>query len=370
MTATTTVVDPVPTGATTVTRPTAAPESPRPIARRTLDDRASLIGAAAGSLGFVWICYTQILPFSGLLGFLVCWWLVFLAAYSAVTAVSNPRTVVADRLAAAVVTSACSLVLLALALTIGFTFYRGFSALAHVNFYVNDMSGVAPQADLDQGGVLHAVIGSLIQIGIAVAITVPLGVGAAIYMTEVGGPFAKVVRTVVEAMTALPSIIAGLFIYTVLLVTFHVPRSGIAAALAISVMGLPIIARTSDVVLRVIPSGLREASYSLGASRWQTVWRVVLPTARPGLATALILGVARMIGETSPVLLTSGTSAIINKDPFHEQMNSLPLFIFSGARSGEPMFIARAFGAAALLLALVLMLFVAARLLARTQGRR
>ena len=119
-------------------------------------------------------------------------------------------------------------------------------------------------------------------------------------MTEVGGRFARVVRTVVEAMTALPSIVAGLFIYTVLILGLGFPRSGFAAAMALSVMMLPIIARASDVVLRVVPGGLREASLALGASRWRTVWHVVLPTARPGLATALILGVARGIGETSP----------------------------------------------------------------------
>ncbi len=107
-------------------------------------------------------------------------------------------------------------------------------------------------------------------------------------------------------MTALPSIVAGLFIYSTLRVQLGFPASGFAAALALSVMGLPIMARASDVVLRVVPGGLREASHALGAGKWQTVWRVVLPTARQGLATALILGVARMVGETSPLLLDVG----------------------------------------------------------------
>ena len=116
---------------------------------------------------------------------------------------------------------------------------------------------------------------------------------------------ARFVRTIVEAMTALPSIVAGLFVYTVLIVALGFPRSGFAAAMALSVMMLPIIARASDVVLRVVPGGLREASLALGASRWRTVWHVVLPTARPGLATAVILGLARGIGETAPVLIVS-----------------------------------------------------------------
>jgi phosphate transport system permease protein len=189
-------------------------------------------------------------------------------------------------------------------------------------------------------------------------------------MTEVGGRFARVVRTVVEAMTALPSIVAGLFIYSVLIVTLGYPRSGLAAALAIAVMMLPIIARAADVVLRVVPSGLREASLALGASRWRTVWHVVLPTARPGLATAVILGVARGVGETSPVLLTSGAAAFLVTDPTDGVMNSLPLFIYTNVRSGEPNAITRAFAAATVLLALVLVLFVTARLLARPRGNR
>ena len=133
---------------------------------------------------------------------------------------------------------------------------------------------------------------------------------------------------------------------------------------------LPIIARAADVVLRVVPSGLREASLALGASRWRTVWDVVLPTARPGLATALILGVARGIGETSPVLLTSGAASFFVLNPFDGVMNSLPLFIFSAVRSGEPTYVERGFAAASILLALVLLLFVVARRVARQRTGR
>ena len=137
-------------------------------------------------------------------------------------------------------------------------------------------------------------------------------------------------------MTALPSIVAGLFIYTRLHHRPRLPRSGLAAALAIGVMMLPIIARAADVVLRVVPGGLREASLALGASRWRTVWHVILPTARPGLATAVILGVARGVGETSPVLMTSGAASFLVTNPTNGVMNSLPLYVFTTVRSGEP----------------------------------
>jgi phosphate transport system permease protein len=135
-------------------------------------------------------------------------------------------------------------------------------------------------------------------------------------------------------------------------------------------MMLPIIARSADVTLRVVPGGLREAGLALGASQFQTVWRVVLPTARSGLATALILGIARAVGETAPVLITSGASTFFNVNPTTDPMNSLPLFIYTAVRSGENVFITRGFAAAAVLLAIVLVLFIIVRYLARPRVGR
>ncbi|OLB80002.1 MAG: phosphate ABC transporter, permease protein PstA [Actinobacteria bacterium 13_2_20CM_2_71_6] len=335
---------------------------------RTLDDWASLGGAGLGSLALVWLLYERILPFSGPLGFIICWYVAFLGLYAAVSSVANPRVVVVDRLAAAAIQGGAILVGVALVSTVLYTFIRGATALPHPNLYLDDMAGVRPQDPLSRGGVLHAVVGSMIEVGTAIVVTLPLGIGTAVFMTEIGGRLGRVVRTVVEAMTALPSIVAGLFIYTVLIVTLHFPRSGFAASMAIAVMMLPIIARAADVVLRVVPGGLREAGLALGATHWRTVWHVVLPTARPGLATALILGIARGVGETSPVLLTSGASTFFNGNPLENTMNSLPLFVYFAVRSGQPTYIARGFGAASLLLALVLLLFVTARRLARQRG--
>ena len=346
-------------------------DRPRAIAGRTQDDVLSFYGALFASLALVWVIYTQILPFSGRVGFALCWFVTFIALYAAVTAVSNSRLVVIDRTAAALIRAGALVVAVVLLSALIFTFARGIEALVNTNFFTKDMAGVRPTTPLDQGGILHAVIGSIIEVGIAIAIALPLGIGCAIYMNEVGGRFSKVVRTIVEAMTALPSIVAGLFVYSTLIVGLGVSRTGIAAAMAIAVMMLPIIARSADVVLRVMPGGLREASLALGASKWQTVRQVVIPTVRPGLATALILGIARGVGETSPVLLTSGASTFTNTDPFNEPMNSLPLFVFSAVRSGEPEFIARGFGAASVLLMLVLLLFIITRLLARPKvGRK
>ncbi len=337
----------------------------RPLSSATATDRFVVLGSWASGLALAWLLVFRLLPWSGAVAFLLTWFVAGLAVLAVATALSGTLADVGDRIAAACVHAGALVVGAALVSTVVFIFVRGAQALPHLNLYVDDMSGVGPRDPFTRGGVLHAIVGSLIEVGLAIAVTIPLGIGTAVFMTEVGGRFATVVRTVVEAMTALPSIVAGLFIYTTLIVGLGVPRSGLAAAAALAVMMLPIIARASDVVLRVVPGGLREAGLALGSSRWRVVWHVVLPTARPGLATAVILGVARGVGETSPVLLTSGAASFLVTNPTDGVMNSLPLFIFSTVRSGEPIYIARAFGAAAILLALVLVLFVVARVLAR-----
>lgn len=342
-----------------------AGERRRRMGGRTAEQRFASLGAWVAALALAWLLNTRLLPWDGAVAFCLTYFVLGLLLVALATAMSGGWPEVIDRVMAAVVLGAVLLVGLALVSTVLFIFVRGFEPLTHLNFYLRDMEGVGPRDPFTRGGILHAIVGSLIQVGIAIVITVPLGIGTAIYMTEVGGRFARLVRTVVEAMTALPSIVAGLFIYTVAIVALGVPSSGLAAALAISVMMLPIIARAADVVLRVVPGNLREASLALGASRWRTVWHVVLPTARPGLATAVILGVARGIGETSPVLLTSGSATFLVTGPTDGVMNSLPLYIYSTVRSGEPLAIQRAFAAAAVLLVLVLVLFVTARLLAR-----
>jgi phosphate transport system permease protein len=344
---------------------------PRSLSTRTIDDWASLVGSAVAALAIVWVFYEHVLGWSGTLGFIVSTWFVFMVFYAAVTAMTNPTPSVIDRLSAAVTTSGAAVVGFALGSTIVYVVLKGWPALHHLNFYTQTMAGTRPTDPLTKGGILHAIVGSAIQIGIATAISLPLGLTTAIFLSEVGGRFAQVVRTVVEAMTALPDILAGLFIYVTLIVGLGMDKSGMAVSLALAVTMIPIVARSSEVVLRIVPSGLREASFALGVSRLRTVWGVVLPTARAGLASSLILGVARIAGETAPLLIVSGASAFFNKDPLSNPMNSLPLFIFTGVRSGEPQFIARAYGAATLLLVFVFLLFVLTRFLARDKvGRR
>lgn len=344
-------------------------DQPRNVRARSFEDYAAFVGSLVGSLALVWLVYERILAWTGKVGFVACWYVVFLAMLAAVTALSWPLPAVVDRVASAVFLGGAVIVGAALVATVFYTFYEGWPALHHWNFYTHDMAGVRPTSKLDQGGVSHAIAGSAIQVGIAVLVSLPLGITTAIYMTEVGGRLSRTVRTVIEAMTALPDILAGLFIYVFLVVDLHMQKDGFAVALALMVTMVPVIARSAEVTLRVVPGGLREAGLALGASQWQVVRRVVLPTAKSGLATALILGIARCAGETAPLLIVSGASTFFNSNPFDSSMNSLPLFIASGVKSGEPLFITRGFGAASLLLLLVLVLFAITRFLARDKVR-
>jgi len=343
-------------------------DRPRAVTAMSTDYRLTLAGSLIGSLALTWLLYTQILPFSGVVGFVICWYVAYVAMFATVTALVHSAPIVIDRLWTAVITGAASLVALALVSTVVYIVVKGWPAVHHLSFLTQPESKGSPTAPLTQGGVLNAIVGSLIELGIATAISLPLGIGTAVFMVEVGGRFATVVRTVVEAMTALPDILAGLFIYAVLIISLGFQISGFAAAMALTVMMLPIIARASDVALRVVPGGLREASLALGASQWRTIWRVVIPTAAPGLAQAVILGMARAIGETAPVLICSAPSVFMNGNPFVNPMNSLPLYILTGVRSGEPRFIERGFGAGIVLVVLVLILFGVAKYIARPRA--
>jgi phosphate transport system permease protein len=249
----------------------------------------------------------------------------------------------------------------ALAAVIGSTLWKGRQALAHLNFFTQDMSKTGPLDALSSGGVAHALIGTIWMIGIALVLCAPLGILTAIYLYQSRSRFSRFVRSVVEAMTALPTILAGLYIYAAWILTLGYQKSGLAAALALSVMMLPYIIRGADLVLRLVPGNLVEASAALGAPRWRTVWHVVLPTARPGLATAVILGVARGIGEASPVLLTAGFTTYLNSNPVNGPMVSLPLLALKLVQSGQPTYVARGFACASFLLLVVLGLFIIAR---------
>jgi phosphate transport system permease protein len=334
---------------------------PRRLSGVRTPDVLALVGALAAALSTTGLLWTEIAPFSGLIGYLVMTWGLFVIFYAVLVSFDQNGPAVRDRVASVVVHSLGALVVLALAYVIVYTFFRGWRALVHLNFYTQDQRTTGPLSPLTQGGVIHAIVGTLIEVGIAMGIAVPLGLLAAVYMNEVPGTLSRFVRTVVDAMTALPDVLAGLFIYATLILFLRRGFFGFAAGCALAVTALPIVARAAYVVLRLVPGGLTEASYALGSGQWRTVWHVTLPTARSGLATAVILGTARAIGETAPPLLTAGVATAMNWNPFSGPMMSLPLLAYISVGAPEITEIERGFGTACVLLVLVLFLFATAR---------
>ncbi|WP_438866181.1 phosphate ABC transporter permease PstA [Paractinoplanes brasiliensis] len=275
-----------------------------------------------------------------------------------------------DRMWKALIYSACVLAILPLASVVWTLVSKGYSRLDG-EFFGTSMNNIGARDE--NGGAYHAIIGTLEQVGIATLIAVPLGVMGAIYLVEYGrGRFANTVRFFVDVMTGIPSIVAGLFVLSswVLIVSpwFNdgQPRfSGFAASLALTVLMLPTIVRSTEEMLRLVPGPLREGAYALGVPQWKTILRVVLPTALPGIVTGIMLAVARAAGETAPVLLVAGGAAAINFDPFAGNQSSLALFVYQQAGDASRYAPARAWTAALTLVALVLILTIAAKLLAR-----
>jgi phosphate transport system permease protein len=335
----------------------------RTLRRATLDERFNVVGALVAAIALATLLFGWFTPLTGAIGWVVVAFISFIAFYSLLVSLRSDGQEVRDRIMTVLLVSAGVVLFSALVFVVAYTIIRAADALPHLNFITETMELTGPLDPLTMGGILHAIVGTVIQITIALAITIPLGITTAVFLNEIGGRFARFVRTISDAMTALPSIVAGLFVYAAIIQLITHQRSGFAAAMALTVMMLPIVIRSSDVVLRLVPGNLREASYALGTTRWRTVWHVVLPTARSGLVTAVILGTARGIGETSPVLLTSGITSVMNLNPFAGPMISLPLQVFDFVKSPEPAMVARGFGTAAVLLLLVLGLFTVARLI-------
>ena len=368
---------PEPTSPNTATPPSPAPRprrlpSPiRPSAFGT-QDAMILIMAAVSSLCLVWVVFYQLTSLSGGLGFLVCWYIGFVALTWIATAQVIERQVATDRAVAVVVVSAAMLIVAIVVFIVAWVAYKAIPSIHWGSLFTKDQKSfvVTDPNALDHVGVVHAVIGTLEQVLVAVLIGVPFAIATAVYLNEVKGWGVKTVRTVVTAMSGTPSVVAGIFIYSMLILTHVLTYSGFAASLALVVILLPSVTRVVEEVLRVVPSGLREASLALGAPEWRTVWSVVLPTARSGVVTAVLLGIARIVGETAPLLFTAFGSQVVNwRGYFNHDQGALPLVIFSDVRQAQPVLINLAFQAAFVLMSIVLVLFVLARIFSRPKGK-
>ena len=239
---------------------------------------------------------------------------------------------------------------------------RGYKGLGF-GLFTNDMSANSVNDPLGNGGLLHAIIGTVIMVLIALIVAMPIGILTAIYLTEIRGKFAAPIKFLVQAMSGVPSIVAGLFILSAYVYPITSSLSGFAGALALMILMIPTIARTSEEVLLLIPNDLREAGVALGGTQWRTVALVVVPAAKSGLVTALILGIARVAGETAPLVLLTGGGESVNLNPFSGPMGSLPIYIWKCFGNGTEESIARAWSGILVLLVIVLALFTMARFL-------
>ncbi len=231
-------------------------------------------------------------------------------------------------------------------------------------FFSSSMRNVVGQG----GGALHAIVGTLEVTLLATLISVPVGLLAAIYLVEYGrGRLAKAVTFFVDVMTGIPSIVAGLFAFALFSIIFGPAiRMGFAGSVALSVLMIPVVVRTGEEMLKLVPAELREASFALGVPKWRTIVKVVIPTALTGLVTGVMLAIARVIGETAPLLVVAGFTQSMNYNPFDERMMTLPVFVYysysnQGADTGA--YLDRAWAGALTLIAIVMILNLGARII-------
>jgi phosphate transport system permease protein len=324
-----------------------------------------MVGSAVAAVCLVWFVFT-IAEITGPLGFAICVVAAFFVIYGCVCWQLYGALAMKDRLATVTIWTGALSALIPLVGVIAYVVIKGaavvFAQFPH--FFLADMSNLTATSPVTAVGAGAAIVGTLEQVGIATILTVPLGVLTATYLVNNKNTFAKVVSNVVDAMTGAPAIIAGIFIYLLWVVPQkQAGQTGFAAALALSVMMLPIVTRASQEVIAIVPGSLTEAALALGSPKWRSVVRVTLPTARVGLITAMILGIARVAGETAPVLFTAGGNAHYNWNPFSGKQDDLPLLmkelIFQPGNNVRR----DAWGVAFVLVLVVLTLFILARLI-------
>ncbi|WP_040788482.1 phosphate ABC transporter permease PstA [Nocardia paucivorans] len=246
---------------------------------------------------------------------------------------------------------------------------RGFKAITSTDWWYKSLNGVLPEQFV--GGVYHAIYGTLIQAGIAALIAVPLGVMAAVFLVEygAGNRLARLTTFMVDILAGVPSIVAALFVFALWIATLGMPQSGIAVSFALVLLMLPVVVRSSEEMLKLVPDELREASYALGIPKWKTILRIVVPTALPGMISGILLAVARVMGETAPVLVLVGYSRSINFDVFDGNMASLPLLIYQELSNPEAAGEMRVWGAALTLILIIALLYAAAAVVNRVLMR-
>lgn len=281
------------------------------------------------------------------------------------TQISGKRKAV-DKFATVIIYFAMALALVPLLWVLIKVVGEGLPTILNPDWWMYDMVG--QPRNKAGGGAVHAIIGTLMQVLVTSVLSIPIGVFTAIYLVEYsrGGFLGRITTFMVDILTGVPSIVAALFVYAMWITMFGFERSGFAVSLALVLLMVPIIVRNAEEMLRVVPMDLREASYALGVPKWKTIVKIVLPTALSGIVTGIMLAVARVMGESAPVLILVGSTTKINWNPFEGGQQSLPLYMVDlyGAGSNE-FVLERLWGSALTLVLLVAILMIGARLISK-----
>lgn len=335
-----------------------APRRPWAPTPRDRVKTAATIGVAA----LISIATLAITPLSGKLAFIAVFFVAYLVIDFTLNYLKAGRPAAVDGLFRGLVTSAIAIAVTPIVSIVVTVWVRGHKGM-HWTLFTRDMHSNSFTDPVNQGGLYHAIVGTFLLVIFAMIISVPIGILTAVYLTEIRGRFTRPIEFLVQAMSGVPSIVAGLFIYAAILIPFSKTVNGIQGSLALAILMIPTVARTSQEVLKLIPSDLREAGVALGGTQWRSVALVVVPAARSGLITAMILGVARVAGETAPILLLTGGSGTTNYNVFKGSLGSLPNYVWQAFAAGTPESITRAWAGILVLLVIVVILFTAARLL-------
>ncbi|MBB3037340.1 phosphate ABC transporter permease PstA [Hoyosella altamirensis] len=249
-------------------------------------------------------------------------------------------------------------------------FSRGLTALTSDDWFTRSMRGVLPF--FEGGGAYHAMVGTLMQGAVAALFAIPIGLMVSIYLVEYadGSRLGRVTTFMVDILSGVPSIVAALFIYALWITTFGFSKSGFAVALALLLLMLPIVVRSGEEMLRIVPMDLREAAYALGVPKWKTIVRIVIPTALPGIITGLMLAVARVIGEAAPLLILVGYATYINYNMLEGEMGSLPGMMIAELNNPSGPGRDRLWGAALTLVLIIALLNIVANLISRYTGAK
>ena len=314
--------------------------------------------AAAVTLGLF-----AVSSLDGVIDFVLIAAVLYLVAQTVISMAVEGRRRATDRFATHAIATCFALAIIPLVLVLYKVLVEGLG-LVNGTFLSHSLRNIGP-GDAG-GGIYHGIMGTLQQALITSVISIPIAVLVAIYLVEYGrGAFARAVTFFVDVMTGIPSIVAGLFVFTVWILILGFSRSGLAATFALAILMIPVVVRSTEEMLKLVPDELREASLALGVPKWRTILSIVVPTALPGIITGIMLGVARVMGETAPLLLLNGFTSSINYDPTQGPQAALPLIIWDQSSRPNDESIARAWGAALVLIALVMLLNLGARMLAR-----